>query len=198
MPIRGLNTVNPFVPFDSGYARELTNYLILDGRLGIRPAVKSYKYNAANETLGWYDATADRGIEKSTGDIITVSTNALIGSVGAQGGPYNPTIVRHMSLELVIGINGPRLANSPFTAWTFTPITITSASITCACSHKGRLYVASGTKLNYSNQEQITGNMYALLDYAQYLDGQEIFRMFSVTVQPGNATENVFVVFGSG
>lgn len=198
IPIRGLNTVNPFIEFDSGYARELTNYLLLDGRLGIRPAVKSYKYNSLNETLGWYDAAADRGIEKNTGDVIEVSTNTLIGSVGAQGGPYNPTIVRHMDIEFVFGINGPRLANSPFTAWTFTPITIVATEITCGCSHKGRLYVASGSEINYSNTEQVTGNMLAYLDYAQYLDDQEIFRMFSVTVQPGNQTENVLVIFGSG
>jgi hypothetical protein len=197
MPLRGLITIDPFVPFDSGYARELTNNLIVDGRLTTRPAIKSYKYNASNNRLNWYDAVNNSGIEITTGDIITVSSSATTGTIGGASS-FNATTCIHMGTEYVFGCREPRLAAAPFTAWTFTTITISAAVITCGVSHKGRFYVAQSGELNYSGVAQTTGAMYAYLDYSQYLEGQAIFRMFSVSAQPGNDTQNVLVLFGSG
>jgi len=199
LPLLGLNTINPFLMEQNGFARELTNYAIQEGRISMRPAVR---YSVGNMTLshfGWFDYSTGTpyGIERSTGNIRNISTAAGATNIG--GAMHaNATRVKHLSLDFVIGARQPRDAIYPFAAWTFTTIGITATAITSACSYKGRLYVASGTTVEYSAVAAVTGAMAGSIDFAEFLDGQTISRIFSVTVQPGNDTQNVFVIFGTG
>lgn len=198
MPLLGLNTVNPFIDFDSGFARELTNFSIVNGRLKMRPAVRSTMDNASlaqaitwfdEPTAGnWYAILADGKIRKLNDG----SGAATIGGAAA----LNVTRVKHVSLDLIFGAREPRIAANPFTAWTFTTLGIGATTIRCGASHKGRLYVADGNTLEYSTVAAITGTMAGSFSLADQLDGQVIVRIFSVSIHPGVIAENVLVIFG--
>ena len=200
IPINGLNTLNPFLPVEAGYARDLTNYALIDGRLRMRPSIENGVYSAgAGAAVFWYDlnlGTTWYGID-ALGQIINLSAFAVVGNIGGAPGIV-PTQVKHGTLDLVIGMRQPRLSAYPFTAWTFTTLTLTATSLAAACSHKARLYVSAGTAFEYSALNALTGTMEGYVDIAAYLDGQTIFRMFSVSVSPNITSSNVFVVFGNG
>ena len=196
-PLKGLNTLDPFVDFNSGYARELTNYAIYNGRLHQRPAVRT----TGDPTLSigiihWFDGS--KAIDYVTGNIYDTITGATAAGIGGACHNHAYTI-KHASIELLFGCREPRSPSNPaFTAWTFTTLGLTATAIEGGCSHKGRLYVHDGSTIEYSDIAQITGAIPAgnTRDYTDLLSGQEILRCFSVTVQPGNQTENVFVIFG--
>lgn len=200
LPVKGLNTVAPFnIDINSGYARELTNYYFENGKLYIRPKSDSYVTSTAysNRSVHWFSVSGSNIFAiLENGDIRNIFAGTGATSIG--GTPaYNATRVKHVSLDLVIGCREPRLADNPFTAWTYTTLSLVAASISAACSYKSRLYVAVGTDVEYSEVAAITGTMAGAFPFASLLDGQSILRMFSVTVSPNLTTENVFVVFGS-
>lgn len=197
LPIKGLNTVNPYVSFDSGYARELTNYIIRDGRLWFRPGVGSHKNDSGtNRHIHWFDIDAETAI-LDNGDIRNFDTGAGATSIG--GSPHaNATRVKHISLDLVFGCREPRLAIDPFTAWTFTTVYHTASAITCGCSHKGRLYTSDGDTVEYSALSAVTGAMSGSFQISDFMAGQKVVRIFSVSINPSITTENVFVAFGQG
>lgn len=205
LPIRGLNTVEQFnSDIGSGYARELTNYYIKDGYLRVRPAVRSAAYTSGAGTVAWFDpSTSGSGFIalRSNGDKITVSTGAVITAAFYAGQTQLATTVKHSgptgSLDLVIGMSEPRLAASPFTIAGPTTFSFLTAAVACACSHRGRLYYAnSGTIVDYGTPGQIAGAFANTIDFAQFMAGQSILRMFSLTVNPNTSTENVFAIFG--
>lgn len=208
LPLKGLNTLDPFVPFNSGYARELTNYSIYNGRLYLRPAVRNAVYNASvTSPVHWYDATtiSSGGYAILTnGNIKKLSDNTGATSIGGAPG-YNATRCKHVSLDLVIGCREPRDAAYPFTvrfsgtaATEFKTIGIVDEDIRAATSHKSRLYVADGDTLEYSGVAAILGDMAGSFSLAEFLDGQSILRIFSVTISPGKEAENVLVIFADG
>lgn len=201
VPLRGLNTVDPTVSFDSGYARELTNYAIVNGHLEARPAVREQYVNAAYGNMCWMDintGSTSYGIEAASAQIYNLSTGATGADLGSQHA--HTTTCKHVSLTLLFGVQAPRITTNPFTAWTFTTLSpgITATAIVAGCSHKGRLYVTDGTTIEYSSIGQITGAMFGSFPVSSFMDGQLILRMFSVTAQPGNSAENTFVIFGDG
>ena len=202
IPILGLNTVNPFVSFDSGYAREFTNQMLLNGRVYSRATCRTQLYNPSLTSNGvhWFDvvnADINGDAILPDGKIRRISDGSGATTIG--GSPsYNATQVKHVSLNLVFGCREPRLARSPFTTWTFTTLGITATVINCGCSHRGRLYVTDGSTIEWSNVEQITGTMAGTTSLSAFLDGQSIIRMFSVTINPSLTTENVLVLFGDG
>lgn len=204
MPLRGLNTIEPFSE-DLSYARELTNYAIWNGRLRTRPAIRTSiegHASLAGLSVHWFDpATIPSGCEAimSNGDLRNLSTGAG-SSPGGSSSFVNAYNIKHVSLDLVIGCGLPRNAASPFAATTITSADITLANVVAATSHKGRLYVSDGTLLVYSSVGQITGAITAgsTFSVTEFLGGQSILRMFSVTAQPGVTTENLFVIFGDG
>lgn len=200
MPINGLNTLTPFIDIEAGYARELTNLVIANGRLHPRPAHTIETTGALGSHLQWFDKSAGTWYGVcSNGDIVNVATAAVLGTVGGALGIYPPTRVKHSTLDYVIGLREPRLAAYPFTAWTFTTVAIVATQISSACSHKGRLYVANYlTGLEYSPLAAVTGAMVALVDLAAWLDGQYIQRIFSVNISPNITQQNVLVIFGTG
>jgi hypothetical protein len=197
IPLGGLNTVNPFVPLESGFARELTNYGIINGRLQKRPPSLSRYEDANFNQMVWYDIFWDRVIT-NTGTIRTLSGASTGGSIGGTPVYGLAHVVKHVSLTLLIGVREPRDAvGLTFTAWTFTTIGITASAITSACSHKGRLYVCDGSVIEYSNVGQITGAMYDSFDVSEFMDGQTVSRIFTCTIGSGNTNaDNVFVIFG--
>lgn len=209
LPIRGLNTVEPFnIGIDSGYARELTNYYIKDGRLVMRPGIESEAFNFAAfgaVKVAWIDVTtAATGFEAilQDGRIRNIQTGAGAGTIGGTAG-YGVTTVAHAgaggSLSLLIGAREPRNSTAPFAVAGPTPASFASTAVTSACSHKGRLYYAgSGAIVDYTNPGVIAGAMPNTFDFSQFLSGQIISRIFSVTITPNASTENVLVIFGSG
>ncbi len=201
IPLNGLNTVNPDLPLEAGYARELTNYSLLNGRLRMRPAVKNWGQVTLSlitpSLILWYD---EDYVIDILSNIKRISDSVTVGTITS---PFNkfpmPTIVKHVSLELVMGVAEPRLPNYPFTSWTFTTIGITPKDIEAGCSYKGRLYVTDGTVIEYSSVGQITGGMLGSFDASEFMDGQSIIRIFSNTIGSGNnSADNVFVIFGDG
>ncbi len=199
LPLLGLNTVNPFVDFISGYAKELTNNSLFNGRVYMRHASRVNVYNNVLDHIGWFDKSAgDYGIENITGTIINLATS-VTGTVLGQF-QAAATTVEHLSLKLMIGCKEPRLQAYPFTGWTITTSTITATDIKSACSYKGRLYVADDDTLEFTNPNQITGAIDAINFYplATYLGGQKILRIFQVTINPSVTTDNVFVIFADG
>lgn len=204
LPILGLNTVEAFsLPWESRYAREFTNFMLYNGRVQVRPAFRSQVYNSSftANPVHWFDKTStpDWYAILSDGKIRKLSDGTGATTIG--GSPaYNATVCKHVSLELVIGCREPRLTTNPFTAWTITTATVTATDIRAACSHKGRLYVFNSNTAEYSSIGQITGAMPAgqTFSFSEFLDGQSILRAFSVTVQPGDQSQNVLAVFGSG
>lgn len=209
LPIRGLNTVNQFARIEEGFARELTNYLILDGAIQMRPGVQSISYNAAlgaNSQVRWFDVQTyiDNGAGFDyailyDGRIVTVAAGTLVGNIGGST-TLTPTTVSHLSLNLLIGCQGPRSQIQPFGLAGPTTAVIVGASIIAGCSHRGRLYYTTGNGvIEYSGLAQIAGAMTGgTTDVSAFLGGQTILRMFSVVAQPGLSTETVFVIFGSG
>lgn len=203
LPIKGLNTVAPFnIDINSGFARELTNYYFENGKLYIRPKCDNYVTNTnyLSRAVHWFDIVGnDIYAILNNGDIRNLTTSTGATSIG--GTPaFNATTVKQASLDLVIGCLEPRLAANPFTACTITPIAITVNTISSACSHKSRLYMASGSDIEYSpvGLNNTTWTMEGSFPLASLLDGQTILRMFSVTVNPNVTTENILVIFGTG
>jgi len=200
-PAKGLNTINPLVDFESGYARELTNYFMTTGGLKIRPNVGNIYIKTGANTIFHHDgqyAISDNG------DIYNLATNSTSSDIGGACQRRAGSYVKHLSLDLVFGGRQPRIVAYPFTAWTITPISggITATAIVAGCSHKARLYYTDGTTIEYTDIGQITG---AVVDgfggkflVSQFMDGQLISRIFSITAPSGNLTENVFVIFGKG
>jgi hypothetical protein len=200
-PLRGLNTVNPNISIDDGYARELTNYSLINGKLVSRPSVGNQAYNASGNELSWYDYSGGvyYGI-KTDGTIRAITANTGAATIGGAV-QTETTELNHLSLQYVIGARQPRLRAYPFTAWTCTPGVITDTAIVCACSHKGRMYVSDGALIDFSGIGQITGNFLTgttpggAFPVSQYMAGQGILRMFSANLA-GDGQQNVFVIFG--
>lgn len=202
IPIQGLNTVNQLLPVESGFARELTNYSLIGGKLIMRPSTGLTVQNPVSPSvdLGWINLSGGvwYSIDRAApGNIRRVSNNAGATSIG--GGFQAPaTTIKHLGLNLLIGAQAPRDQAYPFTAWTFTTLGITATAITSATSHKGRLYVCDGQTLEYSGVAAITGTMAGSFPLAEFLAGQNVSRIFSITTQPGNDVDNIFVIFGDG
>jgi len=198
IPLNGLNTVSPDLPLEAGFARELTNFSLVNGRLRMRPANLNYARYTLSTLFNYYTLWYDELYAIiSTGDIKRLSDSVTVGAITAPFLFPMPSTVKHVSLNYVIGVAEPRLIDYPFTAWTFTTIGITAINITSACSHKGRLYVSDGTTIEYSNVGQITGAMYDAFDVSEFMDGQEVLRIFTCTIGSGNSNaDNVFVIFG--
>lgn len=206
MPLKGLNTLMPDLPIEAGYARELTNYSIINGRLRMRPAVRGYATIDLG-TLTWLPIWYSIGSSKPNsywifddGKVVRMSDATVMTTLSTTGisTSKRPTRVKHISLDFVIGVGAPRLVDYPFTSWTFTTSAVTDTDITSACSHKGRLYVCNGTVIEYSNVGQITGAMYDSFDVSEFMQGQTVSRMFSFSSGTGNISQNVFVIFGDG
>lgn len=196
-PLKGLNTVeSDTIAFNSGYAREFTNFGLYNSKAYLRPGVLSYVYNASlGLEVYWYDIASKIAI-LSDGTIRDLDDGSGATNIG--GNPQTKaTQVKHASLDLVIGLQAPRLAANPFTASTFTTSTITFTAVIAACSHKGRFYVTDGTTIEYSAIAQITGAMQGKTNISSFLNGQLIQRMFSVSLS-SNGQNNVLVVFGNG
>ena len=200
-PLLGLYTRDPFIPFESRYARELTNYYLKDGAITMRPAVRSTPANVAFAAtrIVWLDKNDEELAVSAAGNRINLSTGATIAALTAYSTQSMPIIQTHVSLSLVIGLGAPRNDLSPFAPWTFTTLGITATAISSACSHKGRLYVCDGSTIEYSDIGQITGTIPAgqTFPISRFMQGEAVIRMFSVTALPGNYTSNVFVIFGS-
>lgn len=218
LPLSGLNTVNPYTDYDSGFARELTNYVILDGRLQVRPPVQSFAFNfsvvgAGVNTIRWFDpstVTADSIL--SDGSVINYTTNTIIGGAGPGTVSFivaQPHELKFSgtgtTLDLVIGMGRAAISRQPLTkASPFTPSgpepSATMGIPAVAASHKGRIYYARGTRIEYGNIGQTSGPIPAanFVDIEQFLNGDSISRIFSVSLSPGAApSQNLFVVFGS-
>lgn len=203
-PLRGLNTVDPFINAQSGYARELTNYAIINGALSMRPAVRNEESPAGHsDEYAWIDYSSSKwyGITRdANGKIWDITGNSSSSNIGGKPTHY-ATTAKHASIELLFGLREPRQTVHPFTAWTFTTLGITATDILCGCSHKGILYVTDGSVIEFSDIGQITGAIPTGNTYnfaGQALEGQKIIRMFSMTTLPGNEVQNVLVVVGSG
>jgi hypothetical protein len=198
VPLLGLNTLDPFIEFDSGYAREFTNVALVNGRVRSRPAVERVINSSVVNEINWFypNGTTYPAIEKSSGDIILLSNGSVTGNIGGACQAM-ATRVRHVTLDLVIGCRAPRTANNAgFPAWGFTTGTITATAITSACSYRGRLIVCDGSTVEYSSIGQISGAMVGVFTVSAYMGGQSVVRILNVTAQPGNYATSVIVFFG--
>ena len=203
IPLNGLNTVSPDLPLEAGYARELTNYSIVNGRLRMRPAV-TFRMGSGDpaivRNIVWFTVT-DGTVSyiRNDGNVFN-SANTLLTTLSGTGISATKFAyeMKHVSLHFVIGVAMPRNANYPHTAWTFTTLGIVETDITSACSHKGRLYVCNGSTIEYSNVGQITGAMYDSFNVSEFMDGQSVVRIFSNSITSGNGVDNVFIIFGAG
>jgi hypothetical protein len=206
-----LNTIEQFnLSVDSLQARELTNYYFKNSRLQMRPAVEEVAYQAALVSPPvWFDSgTFDVGGEKHVlclnGMVYRLDTGAAVGA-GIGGGINNTSLTntKHSDLDMLIGAREPRPIVSPFTTYTIAtgvlPGTISALQITSACSHKGRLYYANTTQIDFGDVSQDRGTMPAAntFDFKQVLDGEYISRIFSLSGQSGAANDSVFVIFGT-
>lgn len=204
IPLRGLNTISPDLPLEAGFARELTNYSIINGRLRMRPAVEDYadgSLETPSQAMAiWFSigiSTATSYLITSHGKVLRLSDDNVMATLTGTDLGKIVTRVKHVSLDLIIGVGEPREVDYPFTAWTFTTSVITAEDITSACSYKGRLYVCDSLTLEYSNVGQVTGAMYDSFSLEEFLDGQSVVRIFSSSIGSGNnSSENVFVIFG--
>lgn len=204
IPFKGLNTLNPFIDWESGFARELTNYALFNGSLLMRPGVEvvtESQHTGIYNRTNWFDPSAGNSILYN-GDIINTATRAVTGTIGGAC-QTRTTRVKHISLDLIVGCREPRGAVSPYTAWSFTPNTVTATAITSACSYKGRMIVCDGSTIEFSPVGNIAGNMSSAsgggaFPISYLMEGQTVWRMFSLSVQNGNYADAVFVVFGSG
>lgn len=202
IPLAGLNTREPFIAFDSGYARELTNYAIQNGALQMRPGVQRIYQDALSTRSYWMSTNALPIVINSAFDRINLASGTNLGALDPATTGYQamPTRVKHVSLDLVIGIGTPRNSINPFGAWGFTPIAITATAISSACSHKGRLYYCDGQTIEYSDVGQIAGAITVgnTFPVSRLMQGETVIRLFSVTALPGNYTSSIFVIFGNG
>lgn len=202
IPFKGLNTLNPFIDWESGYARELTNYALFNGSLLMRPGVEvviESQDTGAVDRTNWFDSNAGNSILYN-GDIINTATRAVTGTIGGSC-QAKTTRINHISLDLIIGCREPRNATSPYTAWTFTTNTITATAITSAVSHKGRLLVCDGSTIEFSPVGNITGNMSSAsgggaFPISYLMEGQLVIRMFSNSLG-GNEADSIFIIFGN-
>jgi hypothetical protein len=212
LPLAGLNTLTPFLPFNSGYARELTNYAIANGNIEMRPGVS---YTAANALITnrimWYDGIASPAEVISGGNRINFSTGAVIAALSSYAFNRIPVEISYQGSTYLIGLGAPRAATSPFAVWSITTAGITATNITSACAHKGRLYVCDGSTIEYTGLGQVAGaipatNTFPISQFLQntpsnttlFGTAETVLRMFSVTALAGNETSNVFVIFGTG
>jgi hypothetical protein len=195
---------------DSLQARELTNYYFKNSRLQMRPAVAQLAYQAALPTVNvvWFDSTTlgaggQRIALLLNGEYYRLDTGALLGNIGGAANSAISTC-KHGNLDMLIGARRPRIKTSPFTAYVagtgVLPGVIAPDSITAACSHKGRLYYAAGTVIDYGTPGQVLGTMPVAntFDFASLLDGQTIRRIFSVSGQTGTGNDALFAIFGTG
>ena len=193
----GMNTVDPFVSIDSGFMREATNFIYVDGKYKQRPAFRIDAQHANITSARWHDGTyAIMG----NGQVRDYATGALSSTITANH--TIPSMFTHANQDILCGFGVPRLANSPFTAWTKTTTTITAANIECGMSHRRRAFVSDDYVLEWYAQDiQLVAGASAsagtdtLIGLLQA--GESILRMFSMTVQPGNETSNVAVFIGS-
>lgn len=212
LPLLGLNTVNPYIEHDSGYARELTNLSIKDGRLFMRPAIVSYSFNntivASLARIWWFDPNnVTRMSILSDGSRVNYTTGVVAEAAGVFARHAQPTELKFSgtatTLNMVFGVRRTATPNQPLLqASPFTSIGPTAAFGVpyCATSHKGRLYYANATyTIEWGNVGQVAGAFPAAntLSLEQFMNGQNILRLFSVSASPGTApSQNLFVVFG--
>lgn len=197
VPLKGLNTVEPDLPIDAMYARELTNLLIVNGRLRQRPSTAIWKeLPATNDQAAWWNS--NQAILKNlTGDIINLSTGVVVGNISdSTTGVHSPIVIKHASIELLIGVQTPRNpTTSLFPAWSFTTVGLAANTIEAAISHKGRLYVAGGTVIEYSSVAAVSGTMAGSFNVGEFVNNEPIQYLYSFNTQPGQANdENVFVI----
>jgi hypothetical protein len=213
LPLSGLNTVNPYTDYDSGFARELTNLAIFNGRLFLRPPVRSFAFNpalAGGPRIRWFDPNGTQQCILNNGSLLTYLTGVVtLGAGTFTFSAAQPTEVTFSgtgtTLNLVVGVSRAANPTTPITK--FAPFnssgpaaSATLGSPRVACSHKGRLYYASGTRIEFGAIGQVSGAIPAanFVDIEQFMNGQTISRIFSVSLSPGLApSQNVFVVFGS-
>lgn len=194
-PILGLNTVNPYVDFESGYARELTNYFMSNGALKMRPNV-GYNYISSSASTIFHHS-GRYGIN-TDGDIYDFGLNTTSTSIGGTTQRRAGVYAKHKTLDLVFGGQEPRNVDNPFTAWTFTTTDITDTEILDGCSHNGRLIVCDEDTLAYSTRNATMGAMEGYFSLSDFLEGQSITRIFSLTAFPGDSTQNLLFIFADG
>ena len=208
IPINGLNTIDPTVPIESGYARELTNLFIANGRVMPRPACKVKHYHSSlSHVAAWFDTSTGTPytIEFTGGLIRNVSTGFSSTNIGGNVSGL-ATMFKHNNIDILCGCREPRSPVGPtFTSHGFVLSKITDeTTITAGCSHKGRPYFTNSAYVEYGDVGQVTGTFASdglaggYFDPLPYLDGQYVLRIFSVTVQQGNESDNVLVLFGTG
>lgn len=197
VPLKGLNTVEPDLPIDALYARELTNLLIANGRLRQRPSVKYWhEFASPTDEACWWSST-HAIMRNATGDIVRLSDNVVTGNIsGDTSGVYAPIVIKHDSLTLLIGVNEPRTpTGATFPAWSFTTIGISASNILAATSHKGRLYVAAGTIIEYSPVAAVSGPLAGSFDVAEFTNNEPVQFLYSFNTQTGQANdENILVI----
>lgn len=201
LPLRGLNTVDPF-NLDEGYARELTNFAIKDGRLYHRAGINNLKRNAGLTAAGRKVAFYNPGTFEAyldNGEVRNLDTGALVATLSATSA--SARVVSHMGSSLVVGLGTP-LVGYTWTTTTFVPVGgMVATDIQSACSHKGRLYVSDlGGRLNYSTVGMLITSGAAMagnFDLVSILDGDPVAAMFSVSINPSVTTENVLAIFGT-
>lgn len=207
IPLRGLNTISPDLPLEAGYARELTNYSIVNGRLRMRPSITKSStilgvtpVYSTSRVLWWEEGFPASYSINADKNIYNLATGAVAGTItsASSSALTPPDLVKHLNLSLIMGGNfAPRNSTALFSAWPFTTIAIDPDDITCGCSYKGRLYVCDGSTIEYSSVGQVSGAMYDSFDISEFLNNNSIIRMFSYSFG-GNLNENVLVLFGAG
>lgn len=209
-PILGLNTFDQHVDFNSGFARELTNLCIVNGKLRMRAANKLIVparqsiVNIAHlrEDIG--TSNVQYAIEREApGKIVDYSFDILAGNIGGAS-LYASTTFKHATVEVLCGCREPRSGIYPFASLAFVLNSITDeTTIVAGCSHRGRPYFTNGTVIEYGDLEQITGTFGSdglsggTLTPTAYMDGQSILRLFSLTAQNGNNNTSLFIIFGN-
>lgn len=205
LPLRGLNTVDPNVSIDSGYARELTNMMITAGKLTQRPGIYATYNPAGAGTLAWYDVINNRGIEAAApGRIVNLSTGASSSDIGGACQAFATTF-SHASIEVLCGCGAPRSPDgTAFTSHGFVLSAITDeTTITAGCSYRGRPFFTNGSTIEYGDIGQVTGAFASdglsggSFSVTDLLEGTGIYRIFALTIQSGNESDVVFVVFGA-
>lgn len=203
MPLKGMNTVDSMTQ-DMGYAREISDLAIYNGRLISRPFISTTRSATYANHINWFDYTAAvyYGIERAApGETVNLDTGAVLGNIGGAC-QANATTCKHVSIELLFGCQAPRSPVGPaFTAWTFTTAAITATAITCGCSWKGRLYVSDGTSIEYSNLGAVGASaLNGGVPISYNMAGQSVIRMLTFTgsSQANILTDSLFAIFGSG
>lgn len=208
IPVNGLNTIDPTVTLETGYARELTNLFVNNGKVKVRPAARVLHYfSLQSKSAAWFDTSSGTPylIEYFGGSIRDVSSGSITGSVGGSVQAAG-TMFKHHTIDVLCGCKEPRSPAGPnFTSHGFTLNQITDeTTIISGCSHRGRPYFTDGEYVEYGDVGQVTGAFASdglaggYFDPSPYLDGQIVLRIFSVTIQQGNESDNVLVLFGDG